>query len=99
MHDFKFRIGDRVAAALAVEELRAFAMHTLDPMRPHVLVVEERLSVECCGGTQLFYTCRDPRGAVEKHSEASLVEARVMCDAWIDGMKAQKARKDGASST
>lgn len=89
---FKFAIGDRVAGTLAIDELvRSFDYHDY-LLRPHVLTVEERISVECVVGTQLFYTCRDIRGAIEKHPEAMLAPAKLMWDAWIDGIERQRQR-------
>lgn len=91
---YKYAIGDVVGTLLHVEELRRFSDSTEQCLRPDTLRVEERLSIECVGGAQLFYGCRDRAGFVQKHSEDMLVPAEVVWDAWADGLKRQEARKD-----
>lgn len=90
---FKYRIGDVVAGVLHLEELRKFMDATFLQMRPDTMRVEERMSVECIGGTQLFYSCRCRDGAVNKYDEASLINAEVLWDAWIDGINKQDTKK------
>ena len=91
--NYKYNIGDIVASALHVEEVRRFFSATSLQMRPSTLRVEERVSVECVGGTQVFYGCRNREGGIEKHSEDALVPAETLWDVWLDGINAQEKRK------
>lgn len=94
MSEFQFSLGDRVACMLAIEEMQQYFARLDTAPSLHMLTVEERISIECIGGTQRFYTCRDWRGALEKHPESALVPVRVMLDAWADGIDAQHANED-----
>jgi hypothetical protein len=92
--NFKYKISDVVASALHVDEVRRFLSATSLQMRPTTLRVEERISVECVAGTQLFYGCRNREGVVEKHAEDILVPAETLWDVWLDGILEQDKKKE-----
>lgn len=91
--EFKYKIGDVVASSLHVEEVRKFLSATHVQIRPSTLRVEERLSIECIAGTQLYYGCRNREGVVEKHIEEVLVPAETLWDVWLDGILKQDTKK------
>ena len=90
---FKYHIGEVVASSLHVEEMRRFLDATRYQMRPTTLWIEERVSVECVAGTQLFYICRARDGVVEKHAEDMLVPVETAWDVWLEGITKQDAKK------
>ena len=92
---FKVQIGDVVANSLHVMEIDKFLEDedTAIPMRPDSLRGEKRISVECAGGTQLFYGGRTMFGEVQKHAESNLVPVDVLWDAWLTGIHRQEARR------
>jgi hypothetical protein len=92
--NFKFQIGDAVCALLHLEEIEKLLAATTHTVRPDGLRVEERISIECVGGTQLFYGCRNRDGQVLKFNEASLVPAEMMWRVWLDGIHQQEAKKE-----
>lgn len=91
--EFKYQIGDVVASSLHLDEVRRFLSATSMQMRPSSLRVEERISIECVGGTQLYYGCRNGEGVVEKHSEDILVPVETLWDVWLEGIMQQDKRK------
>jgi hypothetical protein len=92
--DFAFNVGDVVATKLHLDELRYFLDTTQLQMRPDSMRIVERISVECDGGTQLFYGCEARDGLMHRHAEDGLIRAESLWDAWIDGIKKQEAKKN-----
>lgn len=92
--EFKYKIGDSVASEIHIKELNMLMNHAgVVNMRPVSMRVEERISIECVAGTQLFYGCRCWDGVVQKHPETMLVPAETLWNVWLDCIHAQDAKK------
>jgi hypothetical protein len=59
----------------------------LDTMR-----VIERISRECIGGTQIFYSCETWQGLYAQFSEDGLIPGRAAFDQWCDAFMVQEKR-------
>lgn len=96
---FKYQIGDHVMSTLLLEE-NCMMMKQSDTITPRLgmLRVEERLSVECVGGTQLFYSCRNADGTQLKFNEDGLTAGDAGFGRWVEAFMTQqdrsKAKKD-----
>ena len=100
MINFKFSIGDHVGNLSSIEEVDKFYEYTDIEPRPMLLVVEERISIECIGGVQLFYSTRTTDGRVLKFPDAMLVSAELMWTAWLkSGSRASERRRNMQKET
>jgi hypothetical protein len=90
--DFKFQIGDRVTSKTLLETQLVEMQHSNLTPRMGNLYVEERHSVECAGGVQLFYGCRTVDGMVWKFPEAVLMPGLEAFEQWIEAFVAQQDR-------
>lgn len=99
MADFKFAIGDRVGNLVSIEEVDKLCEYTDATPRPMLMVIEERISVECIGGIQLFYSTRSVGGEVHKFPEAMLVSAELMWAAWVKSVCARDQRRNVQKET
>jgi hypothetical protein len=91
---FKYAIGDAVVRIETLEcvlhEMRVLhEIKRIDAMR-----ITERRSVECIGGTQLFYICETWEGNHPIFAEDSLLPMQECRERWVDVLQEVLNAKD-----
>lgn len=97
---WKYEIGDYVAHEAVRNQMVLILRHTDLSVRLDRLKVEEQMAIENRHGISLFYACRTPYGAVEKHPEEHLINGNELVDVWVTETAAQGKRlKNNASQS
>lgn len=89
---FKHKIGDRVMNTALLHVMVAEMAQGVSTPRMMNLRVLERHSVECIGGTQLFYLCETTEGQRCQMAEDSLMQSEQGFTVWIEAFEKQYHR-------
>lgn len=84
---FKFQIGDLVVPITVARERLDMMLQTREIMSCGSARIIERRSVECVGGTQLFYVSSNNDGGTAVHAEDSLLYRHEFMVDWVAGVR------------
>lgn len=90
--DFRYRIGNMVISKGVLETVLAEIQHSDNFVRLDRMRILERRSVECVGGTQLFYSCEAWDGTHRLFAEDSLMPSDEAGPQWVTELQKQLAR-------
>jgi hypothetical protein len=89
---FKYAIGDAVVSQQVMLAVRLEMTAPKQFSRTNPSRILERMSLECIGGTQLFYICESWEGVRGTFAEGILVPYQDYFEQWVKWFEAKESK-------